>query len=108
MGPDAAENSKHRLNEQRRLHHATVEKVPQRIKVTDIVAFDLETRVVLCAGGENVFDVSKGVFEHAFAGAFQIRLLPIVFELTLEPWDHRVEPEIHCAHIERGDIRLEG
>ena len=43
-----------------------------------------------------------------FFELFEIRLLPVVFELALVARDHRIEPEIHRAHVERGDLRLEG
>ena len=42
-----------------------------------------------------------------FFESFEIRLLPVVFELALVARDHRVEPEVHRAHVERGDLGLE-
>ena len=73
----------------------------------DVVALDLEARAVLGAGRQDVFDVREGVLEDAVARAFQIRLFPGVLELALEAREHRVEAEIHRAHVERGDLRLE-
>ena len=100
MRADAAEDAEHRLHEHRRLHHAALEEVLQRVEMPDVVALDLEARAVLGAGREDVFDVLERVLEDAVARAFEIRLLPVVFELALEAREHRVEAEIHRAHVE--------
>ena len=47
MRADAAEDAEHRLHEQRRLDHAAVEEVPQRVEMADVVALDLEAGAVL-------------------------------------------------------------
>ncbi len=79
----------------------------ERVEMADVVALDLEAGAVLGAGREDVFDVGEGVLEDALARALEIGLLPVVFEGLLAG-EHRVEPEIHRAHVERGDLRLEG
>src|SRR5262249_57867520 len=79
----------------------------QRVEVADVVALDLKLGAVLGAGGEDVFDVREGVPEDALARAFEIWPLPFVLE-ALVAGEHRVEAEIHRAHVERGDFRLEG
>src|SRR5664279_5740440 len=94
MAADAAENAEHRLHEQRRLDQAAVEEMPQRVKMADIVALDLETSVVFRASGEDVFNVGEGILEHALLRPFQIRLFPVVFEVALVARDHRIESEI--------------
>ena len=48
----------------------------------------------------------EGVLEDAVARAFEIGPLPVVLEL-LEAVEHRVEAEVHRAHVERGDLGLE-
>src|SRR5262249_49525476 len=57
MCPDPTEDAEHGLHEQRRLHQAAIEKMPQRVEMTDVVAFDLETRSVSGAGCQNVLDI---------------------------------------------------
>ena len=108
MRANAAEKAEHRLHEDRRLDQAAVEEMPQRVKMADVIAFDLEAGVVLGAGGENELDVGERVLEEALAGPFEIRFFPVVFELAFEAGDHRIKPEVHRAHIERGNFRLEG
>src|SRR5262249_6218436 len=83
MCPDPAEDSEHRLHEQRWLHQAAIEEMPQRVEMTDVVAFDLETRAVSGAGCQNVLDVGEGILEHALLRIFEIGLFPIVFEFAL-------------------------
>src|SRR5580765_5387982 len=107
MRPDAAQNAEHRLNEQRRLHEAAVEEMPQRVEMPNVIALDLEPGAVSGACGQDVLDVGEGVLEHAAARPLEIRLLPIVFELAFESGDHRIEAEVHRAHIERGNLGLE-
>ena len=94
MRADAAQNAEHRLHEERRLDHAAVGEVAQRVEVADVVALDLEAGAVVFAGGEDVLDVGEGVPEDTLARAFQIGLLPVVLELLLAG-EHRVEPEVH-------------
>ena len=42
VGPDAAEDPKHALDEQRRLDDAGVEEVGERVQVAHVVALELE------------------------------------------------------------------
>src|SRR5262249_40878733 len=57
--------------------------------------------------GEDVFDVGKGVLEHALPRPLKIRLLPIKFELALVARNHRIKSEVHRTHIERCNFGLE-
>ena len=50
---------------------------------------------------------AKVFLEDAVARAFEIGPLPVVLEF-LVALEHRIEPEIHRAHVERGDLGLEG
>ena len=77
MPPRYAEDA---LDEKGRLDHAAVGEMRERIEMADIVAFDLESRAVLGAGREDVFDILEGVPENAFARGFQIALLPLMLE----------------------------
>ena len=107
MRADAAKDAEHRLHEERRLDHAAVGEVRERVEMADVIALDLEARAVLGAGGEDVFDIGEGVLEDALARSFEIGLLPVVLEL-LVAGEHRKEPEIHRTHVEARDLRLEG
>src|SRR6202008_750339 len=108
MRSDAAKDAEHRLHEERRLHQSPVEEVPQGIEMADVITLNLEAGAIPGACRENVFDVREGILEHSRTGPFQIRLLPLVFELALVARDHRIEAKIHRAHVERGNFRLEG
>ena len=80
----------------------------QRVEMADVVALDLEAGVVAGAGRQDVLDVGERVLEHARLRTLEIRFLPVVLELALVARDHRIQPEVHRAHVERGDLRLEG
>src|SRR6266536_304743 len=47
MRADAAQDAEHRLHEERRLDHAALGKMRQRVEMADVVALDLEFRAVL-------------------------------------------------------------
>ena len=106
MRADAAENAEHRLHEQRRLHEPAIEEMREIVKVPGVVALELETRAVVRTGFEDEFNVLEGVAEDAVPAAFEVRLLPVVLEV-LEPVEHRIKTEVHRAHVEAGDFRLE-
>src|SRR6185295_10663171 len=103
---DAAEDAEDRLDEERRLDDAAIGEVAQRVEMADVVALDLEARAVLGAGGQDVFDIRKAVFEDALARALEIGPLPVMLE-RLEALEHGIKAEIHRAHVERRDLRLE-
>src|SRR5262249_10637307 len=84
----------------------TVGEVAQRVEVADIVALNLETGAVVGTGCEDVFDVGEGVLEHAGSGGLKIGFFPIELELLLAR-QHRVEAEIHSAHVEGGNLGFE-
>src|SRR4051812_1758901 len=71
-----------------------------------VVAFELKPRVVASAAFENELDILEGIAEDEVLAAFEIRPLPVVLEL-LEAVQHREEPEIHRAHVEARNLRLE-
>src|SRR5262245_56479770 len=102
---DAAEDAEDALHEEGRLDDAAIGKMRERIEMADVIALDLETRAVLGASRENVLDILEGVLEDALARAFEIGPLPVMFE-GFEALEHRIEPEIHRAHIERSDFGL--
>src|SRR5262245_8793855 len=80
MRPDAAENPKDRLYEERRLDQTPIKKMPQRVEMPDVIALDFKAGAIPGAGREDVLDVREGILEHARARSFQIGLLPLVFE----------------------------
>ena len=83
MGADATKNAEHRLYEQRRLHEFAIEEMRESVKVTGVVAFELETRAVARTGFEDEFDVLEGIAKDAIPAALKIRFFPVVFELPL-------------------------
>jgi hypothetical protein len=106
MGADTAQDAEHRLHEQRRLDEAALEEMRQVIEVPDVVAFELEPGVVVSAGLQHEFDIPERVAENEIAGAFQVRLLPIEFEILVAV-EHREQGEVHRAHVEACDLGLE-
>ena len=106
VGADAAKDAEHRLHEQRRRDQPAVEKMREIVQVPDVVAFELEAGAVILAGFQHEFDVAKRVAEDEVAGAFQIRLLPIVLEAFVAA-EHREQREVDRAHIEARDLGLE-
>src|SRR5262245_62168846 len=99
MRADAAENAEHALHEERRLDEAAIDEVRERVEVTDVVALDLEAGAVLRAGREDVLDVLERVLEHAVSRAFEMRVLPIVFE-RLMALQHLEQAEVHRPHVQ--------
>src|SRR3982750_3932871 len=85
MRADAPENAEYRLDEERRLHEPAVGEVAQRVEMADVVALDLEARVVRAARFEDVLDVLERVLEDALVGAGEVRPLPVVLELAVAP-----------------------
>src|SRR6267142_1036295 len=65
MRADAAADAEHRLDEERRLEQPPVDEVRRHVEVADVVALDLEARVVLRARLEDVGDVLERVLEDA-------------------------------------------
>jgi hypothetical protein len=94
------------LHEQGRAHHAAVEEVGQVVEMPDVVALELEAGAVAAARLQDVLDVLEGVPEHEVAAVLQVLALPVVREL-LEAVEHGEKPEVHRAHVERGDLGLE-
>ena len=81
MRTDAAEQAENALDEERRLDKAALDEMGQRIKMPDIVAFDLEPGAVLRAGGQDVLDIREGIAENAVTRTFEVGEFPIVLEL---------------------------
>src|SRR3954470_8777011 len=78
----------------------------ESVEMAYIVALDLKPGAVLGARGEDVLDIREGVAEYPVFRSIQIRVFPLVLEL-LEAIEHWIEPEIHGAHVQRGDLWLE-
>src|SRR5437016_7590346 len=106
MRPDSAENPEYALDKKRRLDDTALEKIRRGVQVADVVALDLEARAVVGAGGQNVLDVLERVPEDALVGRRQVALFPVELERA-EALEHREEPEVHGAHVERRDLGLE-
>src|SRR3954468_6802380 len=105
MRADATLEAEHGLNEQRRLNQALVEKVLQIIKVRSVVALELETRATLGAGGQDVLDVLEGVVEDDPL-VREVVTFPLVLEV-LETFQHAEQAEVHRAHVQARELRLE-
>jgi hypothetical protein len=71
-----------------------------------VVALELEPRAGIAKRAQHELDVLVGVAEHEIARVFQRLRLPVVLE-RLKAVEHRKEAEIHRAHIERSNLRLE-
>jgi len=106
MRPDTAADAEHRLDEERRLHQPPLEKMRRGVKVADVVALDLEARVIVGARLQDVRDVPERILEDALVGSREVGLLPVVLELLVAS-EHLVQAEVHRAHVERGDLGLE-
>src|ERR1700735_3337171 len=107
MGTNTPKKTEYRLKEKRRFDHAPIGKIGESIKMTDVVAFDFKPCAVRSARGQNIFDVSEGIFEDSIARPLKIRFFPVVFE-ALITGQHWVKAEVHRTHIERGYFWLEG
>ena len=72
----------------------------------DVVALELEAGAVgLAEVAQDVFDVLEGVPEDEVPAVLQVLALPVVLELRVAV-EHRVQPEVHRAHVERAHLRL--
>src|SRR5438309_6953149 len=104
IGADAAENAEDRLNEKWRLDQPAIDEMRQIVEVADIVALMLEAGAALFAQPlYNLLDIGEGVAEDEVAGHLQRLRLPVVFPLLVAV-EHRVEPEIHRAHVHRAHL----
>jgi hypothetical protein len=90
----AAEDSEYALHEQWRLDDPAIEEVRKRVKVPDVVAFDLEACTIASADAQDVLDVLEGVLEDTIVRPLKIGPLPVVLE-RLESIQHGIEPKIH-------------
>ena len=81
-------------------------EVREVVQVRDVVALELEAGAVLVADAQDGLDVLEGVLEDEVAALLEPFALPVVAELG-EAVQHRVQPEVHRAHVERGELRLE-
>src|SRR6516164_4363966 len=73
----------------------------------DVIAFELEARTVARAGPEDVLDILEGVAEHEIAGVLEMNALPLELKILVF-LQQREEAEVDRAHIEGGDLGLEG
>src|SRR2546430_2565906 len=74
--------------------------------MADVVALDLEARVVVGAGLQDVGDVLEAVLEDALVAAREVGLFPVVLELLVAA-EHLVQAEVHRAHVERRHLGLQ-
>ena len=106
IGADAAEDAEDQLDEQRRLDQAAIEHVGEVVEVADVVALELEAGAVALADLlQDVLDVLIGVAEDEVARALERGRLPVVLP-GLVALEHRVEAEVHRAHVERAHLGL--
>ena len=106
MRADAAEDAEHGLHEERRLDQPALEEVGEIVEMGRVVALELEARAGVAERPQHELDILVGVAEHEVARIFQRLSLPVVLK-GLETVQHREEAEIHRAHVERSDFRLE-
>src|SRR2546421_8498626 len=81
MRPDAAADAEHRLDAKRRLQQLAVEEMRRGVEMPDVVALDLEARVVVAAALEDVGNFLERVLEDTIIRGGEIGLLPVVLEL---------------------------
>jgi hypothetical protein len=96
-----------RLHEQRRLDDSLVQEVGQVVEVADVVALELEPRARGAEGANDRLDVLVRVPEDEVSGHLQILGLPGVLEGADAVEDGK-QPEVHAAHVQRAELRLEG
>ena len=106
LGPDAAEDPEHALDEQRRLDDTGVEEVRERVQMPDVVALELEAGPLRADGPHDPLDVREGVAKDKVAGLLEVVPFPVVLELG-DGGDHRKRAEVHAAHVERADLGRE-
>jgi hypothetical protein len=75
---DTAADPEHRLDQQRRPDAATFGDLRRRKQVADVIALDLEARVVFAARLEDVGNVAERVPENAIVAVGELRPLPVV------------------------------
>ena len=101
FGADAAEDAEDRLHEERRLDELAIEEVGERVEMADIVAFEFEAHAVALAEPlQYELDIAEGVAEDEVLRALEMLALPFMGEFLVAR-EHREEPEIHRAHVER-------
>ena len=101
---NATAQAKDRLDQQRWLHEAAIEEVCGRVEMANVVALDLEPRLVLAARLKDVRDVFECIFEDTVVASFEIGTLPIVLEF-LEAPEQLVQPKVHGPHVQRSYFR---
>ena len=71
--------------------------------MADVIAFKLEPRPPCAHLGQDMGNVARRVLEHQIIGAQQEGLLPIMLPLG-DPRRHRVQREIHRAHVQAAHL----
>jgi hypothetical protein len=71
--------------------------------VADVVALELEARALGAELGHDPLHVLEGVLEDEVARVLQVGRLPVVAEL-LDAARHRVQAEVHAAHVQRTQL----
>ncbi|MNQ87649.1 hypothetical protein D3C85_1028810 [compost metagenome] len=106
MSTDAAAQTEHRLNENRRLEQPALQEVRSGVQVTNVIALNFKAGAVFGTGVEDVSDVAEGIAKDPVVTLGEVWPLPVVLELG-ETIEHLVQPEVHRSHVQRRQLRLE-
>ena len=98
MGTNATQNTKDRLNQERRFDQTTVNKVRCGVEVPDVIALDLEPRFVVATRLQDVRNIFEGVFKYTVVAIGKIRHFPVMLE-GFEAFEHVVQTEVHRTHV---------
>ena len=105
FGADPAEDPEDRLHEERRLHEVALQQVRQVVQVPDVVALELEAGPERAEPAEDVLHVLERVPEDEVPTVLEEGRLPVVQEGVVAG-EHGEQPEVHRAHVERGQLGL--
>ena len=92
--PDAAENSKYELQEDRRLEQADIHAEAQIVEMADIVAFMLELDIMRRQVLRHHADIAERVAENISIGILDIVFFPIEFPRVVAI-GQRMKREVH-------------
>ena len=68
MRANPAQNAKDRLHKKGRLDDASIGKMRQRIEMPNIIAFNFKAGLIFRTGGQDIFNILKGVFKDQTGG----------------------------------------
>src|SRR5690554_1077186 len=105
IGPNAAENAKDRLHEERRLYQLAVKEVGQVVKVAHIVAFEFKSGTVPFSQMlKNLLYILERVAENKVSAILEMLTFPLVLK-ALVLVEQGKEPEVHGTHVEGAHLR---